>query len=143
MPATIAAILIEPVTGTNGVIVPPEGYLPGVRALCDKYGILLIADEVMSGFGRTGKWFAVDHWNVVPDLMTMAKGLTSAYAPLGAVAMQPQIAAHFNDVAIPIRIDLYLAPDLPGCCDRQYRRHARGSPRGACRLHGTGAQAAS
>ncbi len=95
---TIAAILIEPVTGTNGVIVPPEGYLPGVRALCDKYGILLIADEVMSGFGRTGKWFAVDHWNVIPDLMTMAKGLTSAYAPLGAVAMRPEIANHFNDV---------------------------------------------
>ena len=97
--ATIAAILLEPVTGTNGVIVPPDGYLPGVRALCDKYGILLIADEVMSGFGRTGKWFAVDHWNVVPDLMTMAKGLTSAYAPLGAVAMQPQIAEHFNETA--------------------------------------------
>jgi taurine--2-oxoglutarate transaminase len=80
------------------VIVPPDGYLPGVRALCDKYGIVLIADEVMSGFGRTGKWFAVDNWNVIPDLMTMAKGLTSAYAPLGAVAMKPQIAAHFNDV---------------------------------------------
>jgi len=97
-PETIAAILLEPVTGTNGVIIPPDGYLTGVRALCDKYGILLIADEVMSGFGRTGKWFAVDHWNVVPDLMTMAKGLTSAYAPLGAVAMKPQIAAHFDDV---------------------------------------------
>jgi taurine--2-oxoglutarate transaminase len=98
-PQTIAAILIESVTGTNGIIVPPEGYLPGVRALCDKYGILLIADEVMSGFGRTGSWFAVDHWNVVPDIMTMAKGLTSAYAPLGAVAMKPGIAAHFDDVA--------------------------------------------
>jgi taurine--2-oxoglutarate transaminase len=97
-PASIAAILIESVTGTNGVIVPPDGYLPGVRALCNKYGILLIADEVMSGFGRTGKWFAVDNWNVIPDLMTMAKGLTSAYAPLGAVAMKPQIAAHFDDV---------------------------------------------
>jgi taurine--2-oxoglutarate transaminase len=97
-PATIAAILIESVTGTNGVIVPPDAYLPGVRALCDKYGILLIADEVMSGFGRTGTWFAVDHWNVVPDLMTMAKGLTSAYAPLGAVAMKPHIADHFNEV---------------------------------------------
>ncbi len=93
---SIAAILLETVTGTNGVIVPPEGYLQGVRLLCDKYGILLIADEVMSGFGRTGKWFAVEHWNVVPDLMTMAKGLTSAYAPLGAVAMRPQIAEFFN-----------------------------------------------
>ncbi len=96
-PETIAAILLESVTGTNGIIIPPEGYLPGVRALCDRYGILLIADEVMSGFGRTGKWFAVDHWNVVPDLMTMAKGLTSAYAPLGAVAMRPEIAAFFNE----------------------------------------------
>jgi taurine--2-oxoglutarate transaminase len=96
-PETIAAILLESVTGTNGVIIPPEGYMQGVRALCDKYGILLISDEVMSGFGRTGKWFAVDHWNVVPDLMTMAKGLTSAYAPLGAVAMRPEIAEHFNE----------------------------------------------
>jgi taurine--2-oxoglutarate transaminase len=96
-PETIAAILIESVTGTNGVIIPPAGYLPGVRALCDKYGIVMIADEVMSGFGRTGKWFAVDHWNVVPDIVTMAKGLTSAYAPLGAVAMRPEIAAAFDE----------------------------------------------
>ena len=96
-PQTIAAILIESVTGTNGIIIPPDGYLQGVRGLCDKYGIVMIADEVMSGFGRTGKWFAVDHWNVVPDIMTMAKGLTSAYAPLGAVAMKPAIAAHFDN----------------------------------------------
>jgi len=94
---TIAAILIETVTGTNGVIIPPEGYLQGVRALCDKYNLLLIADEVMSGFGRTGRWFAVDHWGVVPDLMTMAKGLTSAYAPLGAVGMRPHIAEFFKE----------------------------------------------
>jgi taurine--2-oxoglutarate transaminase len=97
-PNTIAAILLESVTGTNGIIIPPEGYMQGVRALCDQYHILLIADEVMSGFGRTGKWFAVDHWNVVPDLMTMAKGLTSAYAPLGAVGMKPEIAAAFNNI---------------------------------------------
>jgi len=96
-PDTIAALLLESVTGTNGIIIPPEGYLQGVRQLCDRYRILLIADEVMSGFGRTGKWFAVDHWNVVPDLLTMAKGLTSAYAPLGAVAMRPEIAAFFSD----------------------------------------------
>jgi taurine--2-oxoglutarate transaminase len=96
-PETIAAILIESVTGTNGIIIPPDGYMQGVRALCDKYGIVLIADEVMSGFGRTGKWFAVDHWNVVPDIITMAKGLTSAYAPLGAVAMKPEIAAAFDE----------------------------------------------
>lgn len=95
-PETIAAILLETVTGTNGIIIPPDGYLQGVRALCDRYGILMISDEVMSGFGRTGKWFAVEHWNVVPDLMTMAKGLTSAYAPLGAVAMSPKIAEFFD-----------------------------------------------
>jgi len=97
-PETIAAILVESVTGTNGVIIPPDGYLAGIRSLCDRYGMLMIADEVMSGFGRTGRWFAVDHWDVVPDLMTMAKGLTSAYAPLGAVAMKPKIAAHFDEV---------------------------------------------
>lgn len=96
-PETIAAILMETVTGTNGVIIPPQGYLQGVRALCDRYGMVMIADEVMSGFGRTGKWFAVEHWDVVPDMITMAKGLTSAYAPLGAVAMKPQIAAAFNE----------------------------------------------
>jgi adenosylmethionine-8-amino-7-oxononanoate aminotransferase len=96
-PETIAAVLIETVTGTNGIIIPPEGYLQGVRTLCDRYGILMICDEVMSGFGRTGKWFAIQHWNVIPDLMTMAKGLTSAYAPLGAVAMKPEIAAFFKD----------------------------------------------
>jgi taurine---2-oxoglutarate transaminase len=98
-PETIAAILIESVTGTNGVIVPPDGYLQGVRRLCDRYGIVMIADEVMSGFGRTGKWFAVDHWGVVPDIMTMAKGLTSAYAPLGAVAMKSEIARAFDERA--------------------------------------------
>lgn len=96
-PETIAAIMIEPVTGTNGIIVPPKGYIRGIRELCDKYGILMIADEVMSGFGRTGEWFAVDHWKVVPDIMTMAKGLTSGYAPLGAVAMKPEIAHHFDE----------------------------------------------
>ncbi len=96
-PDTIAAVMIESVTGTNGIIIPPEGYMQGVRALCDKYRILLIADEVMSGFGRTGEWFAVNHWNVKPDIMTMAKGLTSGYAPLGCVAMRPEIAATFND----------------------------------------------
>ena len=94
-PQTIAAILMETVTGTNGVIIPPAGYLAGVRQLCDRYGILMICDEVMSGFGRTGKWFGVDHWGVKPDLMTMAKGLTSGYAPLGAVAMRKEIRDAF------------------------------------------------
>ena len=96
-PATIAAVLVETVTGTNGVIIPPQGYLAGVRQICDRHGILLICDEVMSGFGRTGAWFAVDHWKVVPDLMTLAKGLTSGYAPLGAVAMRQSIADFFHD----------------------------------------------
>ena len=93
---TIAAIIVEPVTGTNGILVPPDGYIQGLRELCDRYGILLIADEVMSGFGRTGEWFSVDHWKVVPDLISMAKGLTSAYVQLGAVGMRRQIADHFE-----------------------------------------------
>jgi taurine--2-oxoglutarate transaminase len=96
-PNEIAAFILETVTGTNGILVPPDGYLQGVRELCDRYGILLIADEVMAGFGRTGRWFAVDHWNVVPDLLTMAKGLTSSYLPLGAVAMTDRIAEHFAE----------------------------------------------
>ncbi|MFN8060421.1 MAG: aminotransferase class III-fold pyridoxal phosphate-dependent enzyme [Vicinamibacterales bacterium] len=96
-PHTIAAFILEPVTGANGILVPPDGYLQGVRAICDRHGILLIADEVMSGFGRTGEWFAVDHWKVVPDLITMAKGLTSAYVQLGAVGMRRGIAEHFKD----------------------------------------------
>jgi len=94
---TIAAVFIEPVTGTNGLIVPPDGYLQGLREICDRHGILLVCDEVMSGLGRTGAWFAVDHWKVVPDLLTMAKGLTSAYMPLGAVAMSHKIADYYAD----------------------------------------------
>ena len=96
-PNTIAAIIVETVVGTNGLLIPPDGYMQGLRALCDKHGILLIADEVMSGFGRTGAWFAVDHWNVVPDLITMAKGLTASYLPLGAVGMRQAIADAFKD----------------------------------------------
>ncbi|HEX2665769.1 MAG TPA: aminotransferase class III-fold pyridoxal phosphate-dependent enzyme [Candidatus Acidoferrum sp.] len=96
-PQNIAAFILEPVTGTNGVLVPPDGYLQGVREICNRHGILLIADEVMSGFGRTGEWFAVDHWKVVPDLITMAKGLTSSYLPLGAVGLRHHIAAYFQD----------------------------------------------
>jgi taurine---2-oxoglutarate transaminase len=100
-PQTIAAFILESVTGTNGILVPPDGYMQGVRALCDKYGILMIADEVMSGFGRTGKWFAIDHWGVVPDLITMAKGLTSAYVQLGAVGMRRPIADSFREKPFP------------------------------------------
>ena len=95
-PHTIAAIFLETIVGTNGILIPPDGYLQGVREICDRYGILMVADEVMAGFGRTGKWFALDHWNVVPDLMTMAKGLTSSYLPLGAVAMRHGIAEAFE-----------------------------------------------
>jgi taurine--2-oxoglutarate transaminase len=94
---TIAAIIVEPVVGTNGILIPPDGYMQGLRALCDKYGILLIADEVMAGFGRTGEWFSVDHWKVVPDLLSMAKGLTSAYVQLGAIGMRRHIADHFQN----------------------------------------------
>jgi len=93
---TVAAIIVEPVTGTNGILIPPDGYLQGLRALCDKYGIFLIADEVMAGFGRTGEWFSADHWDVKPDLISMAKGLTSAYVQLGAVGMRREIADHFQ-----------------------------------------------
>ncbi len=96
-PQTVAAIIVETITGTNGVIIPPDGYLQGLRELCTKHGILLIADEIMAGFGRTGKWFGVDHWGVVPDIMTVAKGLTSAYVPLGATIVTDEIAAQFED----------------------------------------------
>ncbi|MCK4986129.1 MAG: aminotransferase class III-fold pyridoxal phosphate-dependent enzyme, partial [Desulfobacterales bacterium] len=93
----VAGIICEPVTGANGVIVPPPEYFPELREICDRWGILLIADEVMSGFGRTGKWFAVDHWNVVPDIMTMAKGLSGAYAPLGATIVRKHIGDRFKE----------------------------------------------
>jgi taurine--2-oxoglutarate transaminase len=96
-PQTIAAFILETVTGTNGILIPPDGYLEGVRELCDRHGILFIADEIMCGFGRTGEWFAVNHYDLVPDLMTAAKGLTSSYLPLGAVAIKPEIAAHFEE----------------------------------------------
>ena len=96
-PHTIAAFILETVVGTNGILVPPDGYMQGVRKICDKYGILMIADEVMAGFGRTGEWFAIDHWKVVPDLISMAKGLTSSYLPLGAIGMRHHIAQHFQD----------------------------------------------
>ena len=100
-PHTIAGFILETVTGTNGILVPPPGYLEGVRELCTRHGILLICDEVMAGFGRTGEWFAVNHWNVVPDLLTMAKGLTASYLPLGAVGMRRHVADHFRERVFP------------------------------------------
>jgi taurine--2-oxoglutarate transaminase len=93
---TIAAIFLETIVGTNGILIPPDGYIQGVREICDRNDILMVADEVMAGFGRTGKWFAIDHWGVTPDLMTMAKGLTSSYLPLGAVAMNHKVADKFE-----------------------------------------------
>ena len=100
-PNTIAAILLETVVGTAGVLIPPKGYLEGVRALCDKYGILWIADEVMSGFGRTGKWFAYQHSSVEPDLIVFAKGVNSGYVPLGGVVISKKISDTFNDRVFP------------------------------------------
>ncbi|HEX6761201.1 MAG TPA: aminotransferase class III-fold pyridoxal phosphate-dependent enzyme, partial [Gaiellaceae bacterium] len=88
----VAAVILETVTGTNGIIVPPDGYLQSIREVCDRHGILLICDEVMAGFGRTGKWFAVDNWGVVPDIITLAKGINSGYVPLGAMVVRPQLA---------------------------------------------------
>ena len=96
-PDKIAAVIMEGVVGSNGLIVPPDDYWPRVREICDRYGILLISDEVMSGWGRTGKWFAVDNWNVVPDIITTAKGITSGYVPLGAVIVSEPIAKFFDD----------------------------------------------
>lgn len=93
----MAGIICEPVTGANGIIVPPPEYFPELRKVCDKWGVLLIADEVMTGFGRTGKWFAMDHWNVVPDILTMAKGITCGYLPLGATIVRKDIGDRFKD----------------------------------------------
>lgn len=93
----VAAVLVEPVVGTNGVLVPPPEYMPRLREICDRHGVLLIADEVMTGWGRTGKWFAMDHWDVKPDILTTAKGITSAYVPLGLTATTKKIADYFED----------------------------------------------
>ena len=100
-PQTVAAIILETVVGTNGILVPPPGYLEGVRAICDEFGILMIADEVMAGFARCGEWFAVDHWGVTPDLITFAKGVNSGYVPLGGVVMSDRIAATFQERPFP------------------------------------------
>jgi taurine--2-oxoglutarate transaminase len=100
-PDTIAAILLETVVGTNGILVPPPGYLAGVREICDEFGIVFIADEVMAGFGRCGEWFAVDHWEVAPDLITFAKGVNSGYLPLGGVIISDSIASTFRERVFP------------------------------------------
>ncbi|WP_066908685.1 aspartate aminotransferase family protein [Millisia brevis] len=99
--STIAAIVLESIPGTAGIMVPPPGYMAGVRELCDKYGIVFIADEVMAGFGRSGKWFTIDHFDVIPDLLTFAKGVNSGYVPLGGVAISPAIAQTFDERPYP------------------------------------------
>ncbi|RRB07628.1 aminotransferase class III-fold pyridoxal phosphate-dependent enzyme [Larkinella rosea] len=101
-PETIAAIMLEGESGTSGCLKYPDGYLKEVRRICDKYGILLIIDEVMSGFGRTGKWFGVDHSGIVPDLMALAKGVTSGYLPLGVLMVSDKIAARYDDTTLPL-----------------------------------------
>lgn len=93
----VAAVIVEPVVGTNGVLVPPPEYMPRLRRICDDHGVLLIADEVMTGWGRTGEWFAVQHWDVAPDILVTAKGITSAYVPLGLCATTAKVAAFFDD----------------------------------------------
>ena len=100
-PHTVAAIILETVVGTNGILVPPDGYLAGVRELCDRFGILLIADEVMSGFGRCGEWFAIDHWQVIPDIITFAKGVNSGYVPLGGVILGAKVYERFAERPYP------------------------------------------
>jgi taurine---2-oxoglutarate transaminase len=100
-PNTIACIILETVVGTNGILVPPPGYLQGVREICDEFGIIYIADEVMAGFGRCGEWFAVDHWDVTPDLITFAKGSNSGYVPIGGVIISQKIADSFKDRQFP------------------------------------------
>jgi taurine--2-oxoglutarate transaminase len=96
-PQNVAAVMLETVTGTNGVIVPPPGYLRSIREVCDRHGILLVLDEVMAGFGRTGRWFACEHWDVVPDIMTVAKGINSGYVPLGAMVVRDRVFEWLKD----------------------------------------------
>jgi taurine--2-oxoglutarate transaminase len=96
-PQTVAAVIMETIVGTNGVIVPPDGYLQAIREVCDRHGIVLIFDEVMAGFGRSGRWFACDHWDVVPDILTVAKGINSGYVPLGAMIVNEKIADWVRD----------------------------------------------
>lgn len=101
-PENVAAVMLEGVTGTSGLMIPPDDYWPRMREICDRYGILLIDDEVMSGFGRTGRWFGIDHWDVAPDIMTMAKGITSGYIPLGAVVVSRPISDYFDSRLLPV-----------------------------------------
>ena len=94
---SVAAIFLETITGSNGIIIPPEGYLKGVREICDEFGIMMVCDEVMAGFGRTGEWFSVDNWDVQPDMITFAKGITCGYAPIGGTIVSKEIAEYFDE----------------------------------------------
>lgn len=109
-PATVAAVIVEGVTGANGVFPPPSGYFERLRAICDQHGVLLICDEVLSGFGRTGRWFAIDHSTVRPDIITCAKGLTGGYAPGGAVLVSERVAGHFEDEVLFCGLTTYAHP---------------------------------
>jgi taurine--2-oxoglutarate transaminase len=109
-PDTVAAVILEGIVGANGVFVPPPGYWKKIRAICDRHGVLVIADEVLSGFGRTGRWFAVDHDGVTPDLLTMAKGLTAGYVPGGAVIVTDRLARHFDDHVLVCGLTSYAHP---------------------------------
>ena len=125
----------RPSSGTNGILVPPDGYLAGVREICDEYGIVLIADEVMAGFGRCGEWFAVDHWGVVPDLICFAKGVNSGYVPLGGVVISEPIAATFDERVFPGGLTysghpLACASAVASITDLRGRGHHRERPQG-------------
>ena len=124
-PHTVAAIVLETVVGTNGVLIPPDGYLAGVRDLCDRHGIVMVCDEVMVGFGRVGEWFAVDRWDVRPDLIVFAKGANSGYVPIGGVLLSSEIAASFDDRALSGRPDLQRT-SVGHCHGRRIDPHLRG-----------------
>ena len=142
-PHTVAAVILETVIGTNGVIVPPDGYLQSIRETCDRHGILLICDEVMAGFGRTGKWFACENWDVVPDILTIAKGINSGYVPLGAMTVSEPIARVAARQVPRGRPDLQRPPARVrrgGCVDRGLPRGGHRRERGrAGRVRGAGA----
>lgn len=116
-PDTVAAFIAEPVQGAGGVIVPPDDYFPNIREVCNKYEILFIADEVITGFGRTGKWFALSHWNVEPDILVFAKGITSGYLPLGGIMISDDIREVMDNVPVEDRwMHAYTYSGHPTCC---------------------------
>ena len=135
---TVAAVILETVTGTNGIIPPPDGYLRAIREVCDRHGILLILDEVMAGFGRTGRWFACEHWDVVPDIITVAKGINSGYVPLGAMIARGEIVDQVREPVLPRRADVR-RPSRSRARPR-WRRSRRSRRRGSSRTPPTSAR---